>query len=169
MRKRNFILLYGVLFLTLGLFVFLNPEKAYSGIPFSLGCCLQQNGTSSCLGCGEFGERCAVPQQQCLDDLNGDFFQGGSFCTEGTPGEARCLIGGPSEGCCVFEDGDCSDNVTVSSCGGDLWYIGSPCSEILQCTQRETVPTMSTWGIIAMAGILGIVGFIVIRKRMASA
>jgi len=31
------------------------------------------------------------------------------------------------------------------------------------------VPTLSEWGLIAMAGILGIVGFMVIRRRKASA
>jgi len=31
------------------------------------------------------------------------------------------------------------------------------------------VPTLSQWGLIAMAGILGIVGFMVIRRRTATA
>jgi len=31
------------------------------------------------------------------------------------------------------------------------------------------VPTLSEWGLIAMAGILGLVGFMVIRKRKVSA
>jgi len=33
----------------------------------------------------------------------------------------------------------------------------------------STVPTLSQWGLIAMAGILGIVGFMVIRRRKATA
>jgi len=31
------------------------------------------------------------------------------------------------------------------------------------------VPTLSKWGLIALAGILGIVGFMVIRRRRATA
>ncbi len=31
------------------------------------------------------------------------------------------------------------------------------------------VPTLSEWGLIAMAGILGIVGFMVMRRRKVSA
>ena len=33
----------------------------------------------------------------------------------------------------------------------------------------SNVPTLSQWGLIAMAGILGIVGFMVIRRRKVSA
>ena len=35
--------------------------------------------------------------------------------------------------------------------------------------QVAQVPTLSEWGLIAMAGILGIVGFMVIRRRKATA
>ncbi len=31
------------------------------------------------------------------------------------------------------------------------------------------VPTLSQWGLIAMAGVLGIIGFIVMRRRKATA
>ncbi len=34
---------------------------------------------------------------------------------------------------------------------------------------ETTIPTLSEWGLIAMAGILGIIGFIVIRRRQATA
>jgi len=32
-----------------------------------------------------------------------------------------------------------------------------------------SIPTLSEWGLIAMAGILGIVGFMVIRRRKVNA
>ena len=35
--------------------------------------------------------------------------------------------------------------------------------------QITSIPTLSEWGLIAMAGILGIVGFMVIRRRKATA
>jgi len=31
------------------------------------------------------------------------------------------------------------------------------------------IPTLSEWGLIAMAGVLGIVGFLVMRRRKVSA
>ena len=35
--------------------------------------------------------------------------------------------------------------------------------------ERQPIPTLSEWGLIAMAGILGIVGFMVIRRRKVTA
>lgn len=45
------------------------------------------------------------------------------------------------------------------------------CSDalIFAKTIRRPIPTLSEWGLIAMAGILGIVGFIVIRRRNVTA
>jgi len=44
--------------------------------------------------------------------------------------------------------------------GGLAFELGCPISQI---------PTLSEWGLIAMAGILGIVGFMVIRRRKVRA
>ena len=45
--------------------------------------------------------------------------------------------------------------------------------DMASCTFRNqgpsNVPTLSKWGLIAMAGILGIVGFMVIRRRKVTA
>ena len=38
-----------------------------------------------------------------------------------------------------------------------------------QCEVLIPIPTLSEWGLIAMAGILGIIGFMVIRRRKVSA
>ena len=37
------------------------------------------------------------------------------------------------------------------------------------CFEPQPIPTLSEWGLIAMAGVLGIVGFMVIRRRKAVA
>lgn len=143
--------------------------KALAGMDFNLGCCVSENGTSQCVGCGEFGENCAVPQDDCLLELGGTFFQGGSFCSEGLPG-AECFTGGDSFGCCVIEPGSCEDAVVVSSCGGELWLVQTSCENVPQCTSPAAeVPAISKWGIVAVAAVLGIMGFIVIRKRKAVA
>ena len=52
--------------------------------------------------------------------------------------------------CEIIEDAICVE--------GDEMFTGS-------CVSPPAVPTLSEWGLIAMAGILGIVGFMVIRRR----
>ena len=65
-----------------------------------------------------------------------------------------------------------SDQITSIIIDGD----GSDHGELLyelsfgQCEPfTRNVPTLSEWGLIAMAGILGLVGFMVIRRRQATA
>jgi hypothetical protein len=62
-----------------------------------------------------------------------------------------------SPGSCEFvEDGICVPD-------GDSDIFGS-------CVLPVTpIPTISEWGLIAMAGILGIVGFMVMRRRKVTA
>ncbi|MEM7009728.1 MAG: IPTL-CTERM sorting domain-containing protein, partial [Thermodesulfobacteriota bacterium] len=40
---------------------------------------------------------------------------------------------------------------------------------VAQCFRGELVPTLSEWGLIAMAGVLGLIGFAVLRRRQAAA
>jgi len=51
--------------------------------------------------------------------------------------------------------------------------IGSNCTDEPLCQVppivKTPIPTISEWGLIAMAGILGIVGFMVIRRRKVTA
>ena len=52
-----------------------------------------------------------------------------------------------------------------------FFYEWTQCEELinnLQTVQRN-VPTLSEWGLIAMAGLLGIVGFMIIRRRNVAA
>ncbi|TFG74792.1 MAG: IPTL-CTERM sorting domain-containing protein [Thermodesulfobacteriales bacterium] len=41
------------------------------------------------------------------------------------------------------------------------------CSEPIQIP--SPIPTLSEWGLIAMAGVLGIIGFMVMRRRKVTA
>ncbi len=52
------------------------------------------------------------------------------------------------------EDPDCVGSGACSDSDGD----GFPDAEVV-------IPTLSEWGLLGMAGLLGIVGFIVIRRR----
>lgn len=55
----------------------------------------------------------------------------------------------------------------------DLFYEWEECellvSEIVGVSTPRPIPTLSEWGLIAMAGILGLVGFVAIRRRKAAA
>jgi hypothetical protein len=78
--------------------------------------------------------------------------------------------------CCQME-GSCFDN------SGDLPPMrcliedireGEFCNEDLGLcsgliSNPSPIPTLSEWGLIAMAGVLGIVGYIIIRRRRVSA
>ncbi|MCH7949934.1 MAG: IPTL-CTERM sorting domain-containing protein [Candidatus Dadabacteria bacterium] len=60
------------------------------------------------------------------------------------------------------------DNLYATiSPGGDPQLEGS-CG-VKQVDTEVGIPTISEWGLIAMAGVLGIVGFMVIRRRMVKA
>ncbi len=46
---------------------------------------------------------------------------------------------------------------------------GAICNESAGiCEPLRNVPTLSEWGLITMAGVLGTIGFIVIRRRRAT-
>ncbi len=59
---------------------------------------------------------------------------------------------------------DCmSDDVVEEAfCNQDTGF----CTQIIS---ERNIPTLSEWGLIAMAGILGIAGFIIIRRKKAAA
>ena len=82
--------------------------------------------------------------------------QQGSRCIGGVTAPSECQSPRcDNVDCEIIEDAICVE--------GDEMFTGS-------CVSPADVPTLSEWGLIAMAGILGIVGFImVIRRRKATA
>ena len=171
MMIRNRISLFVATCLIIGFFSLALPEKGYSGVAqISGGCCLDNIAT--CFGCDGFD--CVLSEDACFE-LGGNpagglsvclaLDQGGTFCTN-QPSEAS--------GCCLIETANCSNNQTRSECFGEggneaeIWYFEESCSNIPRCTP-PIVPTLSEWGLIAMAGIIGIVGFMVLRRRKVTA
>lgn len=73
--------------------------------------------------------------------------------------------------CCEFQ-GECfnlfdpnNPDGPVRKCPLDGLRTGM-CNEVSQmCVEDRNVPTLSQWGLIATAGLLGIIGFIIIRRR----
>jgi len=75
----------------------------------------------------------------------------------------------PQGGCCVFHKNDCAF-LSVQTCameGGDFPGANVLCSEVAECNVViSPIPTLNQWGLIAMAGLLGLFGlFIIIRRH----
>ncbi len=127
-------------------------------------CCIDDG---ACVGCDS---ACSTSESFCK--AQGGSIEGdpGQSCVAGTSGaECRFFLGG--RGCCVIAQGNCVDGEILASCfvdgSGELLIIGESCSELSQC--QAPIPTLSEWGLIAMAGVLGIVGFMIIRRRKVTA
>lgn len=80
-------------------------------------------------------------------------------------------------GCCIGPNGDCV-NFGEGSVACQIDSIvddgicsregeGGICSNVIP--RSTSIPTLSEWGFIAMAGVLGIIGYLVVRRRKAAA
>lgn len=75
--------------------------------------------------------------------------------------------------CCQFE-GQCEDTSQGPiMCREQDFVPNAVCNQstgsCVLISRINSIPTMSEWGLIAMAGILGIAGFIIVRKRKVAA
>ena len=161
-------------FLIVGILLLAAAENVYAGPPANTfgSCCITQD--RECIGCEFFG--CAYSRSFCEQELGGDFEPGvGGVCvTEGD--QTRCGDGDPEiPGCCVIEEGICEDEIIRGNCfndqgeGAEFWVFQEACSNVPACEPRERpIPTFSQWGLIALAVVLGIFGFIAIRRKIVS-
>ena len=90
-----------------------------------------------------------VPPGWILDNI---------VCTE--PGG---VCGGP---CLIITE---VPNGLTFRCLGETGLAGLVNCTFFNVREAAEVPTLSEWGLIAMAGILGIVGFMVLRRRKVTA
>jgi hypothetical protein len=81
--------------------------------------------------------------------------------------------GEPNDFGCSGEEG--CENCLEGGFDGALWNDNS-CETTLNCIVEfdvsiasRPIPTISEWGLIAMAGLMGIVGYIVLRRRKVAA
>ena len=153
-------------FFIVSVFLLIMANNVNAGLsPINMGCC----GTvgDSCTGC-EFGD-CAIRGDECTE-LGGIQLALDSVCDIDM---GLCINNFQGLGCCIVSEGICNSGQSIESCNvaeGMTWYLGTECSEIPQCAPLErNVPTISVWGLLAMAGILGIVGFMVIRRKQTLA
>ena len=141
------------------IFLFGLPEQSVAGVALGpLGCCSLSGG---CTGCQPL-ETCAIREENC----DGVVFAPGDVCV----GEFACTSPGDFDGCCVLTEGLCMDDESYGECDSAeslAWFENESCSDVPQCAEPvvSSVPTIAEWGLIALAGILGLVGFMVLKRR----
>lgn len=145
-------------------FIFASAENGYSGIEFAVGCCRLND---SCVGC-ESG--CAISSPECQAG-GGTSLQTNFICVDEGAG-ATCDSPGDNSGCCLVSQGDCLEEqigyfTCIDDAGGTAWFQSTDCSEVPQCSQSSAadIPTLGEWGMIALAGALGLAGLIFVRRR----
>jgi len=151
-----------VAFLVVSFLLLALPEK---GISSDLeGCCRKDN---LCVGCVS---DCATTKDFCTKKGGGVDL---GFCTNGG---ARCetdqIVIGTLVGCCVIGPNECEGDLGWRDClylntTGKIWNVEVSCSEVQICNIAiSPIPTLNQWGLIAMAGLLGLFGlFIIIRRH----
>lgn len=147
-------------FLGLSMFLII-PLNGNSQENVSLGCCKTAKGTPACVGCGEWGLKCAIEASLC-DEYNS--FSLGEYCIDSEiAGEAECRAAETQKGCCLTSQNQCADNVAFNSCGGVKWYDGTACSEVAECVPPAKTSGVVDWAILAAA--LVIVLFLLVKFR----
>ena len=106
----------------------------------------------------------------CVNE-NGAFVVGGS-CRNENEGQCDPLPPVPL-GCCVISQGVCSETeISQSECEDDRgmnWVFNTECSEVPECiVLPRNVPSLSHWGLIALAGILGLISLVILNRKKAS-
>ena len=167
---KNKISLFISTFLIISFFFLALPEEGYSGLN-PLGCCITPPGDEQiCIGCDD-DLTCAIRENDCPSP-EGIFFTG-STCITISGGNDDCEPNPTGPGCCVISAGNCNNNQLIGACDEDegmAWFLDTDCSEVPQCQIVNTpIPTITQWGLIALASILGIISFIVIRRRKVTA
>jgi hypothetical protein len=165
---KNKITLFVATVLITGLFILALTNTGLGGTP-ALGCCVNEEG---CIGCGPL-EDCAIEGVDCPLPPDATFTTG-EICLGLGANDDECKTPDGGElGCCVLQTGNCNESQSLESCngeGGDAWFNDAECSEVPQCAPvTRDVPTLSTWGLIALAGILGVILFIMVTRRRKTA
>ena len=110
-------------------------------------------------GCCQFDGECSNANDQVCGNEGGIPVNGGECNVEA----GFCNFS--PEGCCVLGPLDCIFT-TAEACEGDYQGNDSTCDIKICTTVISPIPTLNQWGLIAMAGLLGLFSlFIIIRRR----
>lgn len=159
-------------FLVCLIYPLVSANLALAGaIPVPLpGCCTTESDGGQCVACPE-GETCLTSEDFC-EAQDGFFSNGGCFEDSG---EVTCGDFEAADGCCVVEPGSCIDDIDFDTCffevssSTELWVSNTSCSEVPQCTPTRNIPTMSNWGLIALAAVIVLVGIWGITRKKSQA
>ena len=149
-----------VFFLVAGFFFLSKPETSFA----VLGCCI--NNGINCSGCSV--GPCQQEESQCTGP-NQEFFPGEQCFDAPPPGQhiAVCQAGPPPAvfGCCQTSASVCA--FRDGSMCGDPFFPGAICPTSGLCEPPIAIPTLNQWGMIIMAGFLGLIGVFFITRKFA--
>jgi hypothetical protein len=137
--------------LLLGMFFVVSQAMAQD----SGDCCYSHSGT----GC----EDSACEASVCSYDSWCCDFGWDSICAGEALSDSNCNCGS-TEACC-FTNGSCQD-LTMADCtkaGGTAQGSGTNCATTV-CS-KPLIPSLTPWGLIAAAAVLGLIGVMRIRRR----
>ena len=153
-------------FLVLCFILISAPE--YSHAQGDFGCCRTVDAPNipagECVGCE--GEDCIVSGAYCTSV--GGFIRGGSCNSQPEGAVCDALIF--NAGCCAIAPGQCLEDTEFDDCifveEGILLAPDESCSVISLCQPPpRNVPSLSQWGLVALAGVLGVFALIVITRK----
>ena len=180
MAYTNKIVVPIVFFIALGFF-FLSWSETSFGQPLEPGCCIT-NGDQCSPSCGPAGTSCQNDGtfNPCKNEstvgacgiTEFNCFVVGAVCFQVTSNDGVCQAGEPAElGCCGNiqnpDNGLCEENVTFEDCQnleGSFASAGS-CQPDNSCFPPTPIPTMSEWGGIITAGLLGLIAIFFVTRR----
>lgn len=151
--------------LTVGtIFVFTTQDTEAGWFAIPPVCCVTPE-TNTCVGCDS---GCATLPTYCArngGEERGEF----QICVDEGPGNAECVKTQVElTGCCVSAPGQCAEDLDKEQClsdtDGKIWIVNQGCDAQPLC-QTKNVPALSQWTLIGVALVLGIVGFIIVRRR----
>jgi len=157
MMIKNRFSLFLATILIIGFFFLALPEKGYSGVGVTFGCCFDsKNNTMPCVGCFD-RLPCASSKGFCqeqggvLAEVSGEDEQG-FVCNVKCVGMVCDPVCGLEDiaGCCVISEGVCNGGQKVGACdavGGAIFFPDADCSEVPECAPPPLInlsPTMAT-------------------------
>lgn len=150
-----------VFFLVAGFFFLSKPETSFA----VLGCCI--NNGINCSGCST--GPCQQEESQCTGP-NQEFFPGEQCFDAPPPGQniAVCQAGPPTgqQGCCQTSASACA-TTTAATCTAPFFPDVTTCPASGLCGPPTLIPTLNQWGMIIMAGFLGLIGVFFITRKFA--
>lgn len=161
MAYANKIVVSIVFFLVAGFFFLSKPETSFA----VLGCCI--NNGINCSGCST--GPCQQEESAC-QGANQAFTAGEQCFDPPPPGQNIAFCGpGPSpqdEGCCQTSANACA-TTTQANCSAAFFPNVTSCPASGLCEPPIAIPTLSQWGMIIMAGFLGLIGIFFITRKFA--